>query len=70
MKLEVLRFSSLKDSTNGLLFDITEKRTFLCYTLEDEFRSEKIVGETRIPDGEYKIELRTVGAYKRLFDCG
>ena len=67
MRLEVLRFSSLKDSTNGLLFDITEKRTFLCYTLEDEFRSEKIVGETRIPDGKYKIELRTVGGFHNRY---
>ena len=38
MKLEVLRFSSQKDSTNGILFDVTEGREFLCYTLEDEYR--------------------------------
>ena len=52
MVLEVLRFSSLKDSTNGLLFNTTEGREFLCYTLEDEFREEKKYGETRIPDGD------------------
>ena len=63
MELEVLRFSSLKDSTNGLLFDVTKDRVFLCYTLEDEFRSTKKYGETRIPDGEYKIELRTEGGF-------
>jgi hypothetical protein len=63
MVLEVLRFSSLEDSTNGLLFDITEGREFLCYTLEDEFREEKKYGETRIPDGTYKIKLRTVGGF-------
>ena len=72
MDLEVLRFSSLKDSTNGLLFDTTGERKFLCYTLEDEFRSEKKYGETRIPDGEYKLALRTIGGfhgrYSRRFD--
>ena len=63
MKLEVLRFSSQKDSTNGLLFDATNNKKFLAYTLEDEARDEKIKGETRIPAGTYKITLRTVGGY-------
>ena len=48
MKLEVLRFSSQKDSTNGLLFDITDGRNFLAYTLEDEKRRDKVMHETRI----------------------
>lgn len=64
MLLEVLRFSSQKDSTNGLLFDVTGgKRTFLCYTLEDEYRKEKVSGETRIPAGTYRITLRTTGGF-------
>lgn len=66
MKLEVLRISSQKDSTNGILFDITGgKRKFLCYTLEDEYRplSEKVMGETRIPAGTYEMTLRTVGGF-------
>ena len=42
MELEVIRFSSQKDSTNGLLFDVTDGcRKFLCYTLEDEHRWEE-----------------------------
>jgi hypothetical protein len=61
MKLQVLRFSSQKDSTSGLLFDVTNGIEFLCYTLEDEYREEKIRTETRIPQGTYKITLRTVG---------
>ena len=61
MKLQVLRFSSQKDSTSGLLFDITNGIKFLCYTLEDEYREEKVYSETRIPQGTYKINLRTVG---------
>ncbi len=42
MKLEVLRFSSQEDCTNGLLFDVTNGRDFLAYTLEDEARNEKV----------------------------
>ena len=63
MELEVLRFSSQKDSTNGLLFDVTDGRRFLCYTLEDEYREEKEYGETRIPAGKYRITLRKVGGF-------
>ena len=67
MILEVLRYSSQKDSTNGLLFDVTEGRKFLCYTLEDEYREEKKYGETRIPDGEYNLALRTVGGFNARY---
>ncbi len=63
MELEVLRISSQKDSTNGILFDITEGREFLSYTLEDEYRKDKISGETRVPAGTYKVTLRTVGGF-------
>ena len=63
MILEVLRYSSQKDCTNGLLFDVTEGRKFLCYTLEDEYRKEKAFGETRIPEGKYKLSLRTEGGF-------
>ena len=64
MRLEVLRFSSQEDSTNGILFDVTGgERKFLCYTLEDEYREEKVSGETRIPAGTYDIVLRTVGGF-------
>ena len=63
MKLEVLRFSSEKDSTNGILFDVTDGRKFLCYTLEDEHRDVKKYGETRVPAGTYNVTLRTVGGF-------
>ena len=64
MKLKVLRFSSQEDSTNGLLFNDSDgKMKFLCYTLEDEYREKKISGETRVPAGTYKIELRTEGGF-------
>ncbi len=41
--LEVLRYSSGADSTLGLLFiNDANGREFLSYTLEDEFREEKV----------------------------
>ena len=59
MELIVLRFSSESDSTHGLLFENTSMgKRFLCYTLEDEARVLKVRGETRVPAGKYKIELR------------
>jgi len=79
MELEVIRFSSGTDSTNGALFEKDKhasaphaegyrcKRTFLAYTLEDEYREEKKYGETRIPNGTYKLALRTVGGYNEKY---
>ena len=73
MNLEVIRFSSGTDSTNGILFEtiqqgneidgIFKQKKFLAYTLEDEHRNEKVFGETRIPNGTYKMGLRKVGGY-------
>ena len=63
MKLEVIRFNKGKDSTNGILFDITNERRFLCYTLEDESREKKVRGETCIPEGEYCLGFRTEGGF-------
>jgi len=64
MKLEVLRFNSSDDFTTGLLFDVTDNvRSFLCYTLEDEARTIKQWGETRIPAGKYNLTLRSEGGF-------
>ena len=64
MKLEVLRISSQEESTSGILFETTNgKRTFMCYTIEDEQRDVKVWGETRIPAGTYKLKLRTEGGF-------
>lgn len=69
MELEVLRFSSEADSTHGLLFELTDVgKRFLCYTLEDEARVLKVKGETRIPAGTYKIELRKEGGFHARYD--
>jgi len=68
MKLKVLRFSSQEDSTSGLLFLEGKKGLeFLCYTLEDEARALKVKGETRVPAGTYKLELRTEGGFHNKY---
>tara|TARA_R110002020_G_scaffold395804_1_gene605835 strand:+ start:627 stop:1124 length:498 start_codon:yes stop_codon:yes gene_type:complete len=70
MELEVIRFSSGSDSTNGILFDssnILDGRKFLCYTLEDEHRGTKVKGETRIPAGSYEIKIRKVGGFHKKY---
>ena len=69
MKLEVLRFSSQNDSTLGLLFDVTNDRKFLCFTLEDEARDTKVMSETRIPAGIYELKLRKEGGYHQSTKC-
>ena len=73
MDLEVIRFSSGTDSTNGMLLETIQQgneidgyfkqKKFLAYTLEDEKREKKVLGETRIPEGTYKLGLRKVGGY-------
>ena len=63
MKLRVVRYNSSDDFTLGMLLDETNGKHFLCYTLEDEHRDEKVMHETRIPAGTYKITLRTVGGF-------
>ena len=58
MKLLLLRYSSGKEDTLGL-FMVNNR--FACYILEDQFQTEKVFGETRIPEGTYKVKFRTKG---------
>lgn len=68
MELKVFRFSSQPDSTSGLLFEENDLGlNFLCYTLEDERRALKVMGETRIPAGIYNIELRKEGGFHERY---
>ena len=68
--LELYRFSSQKDRTLGILFfknHETNEKDFLCFTIEDEKRAVKVYGETRIPQGTYKIEYRKEGGYHNKY---
>ena len=64
MELEVIRYSLSKKSTLGLLM-VDSK--FSAYTLEDTFHVVKIPGETRIPNGTYKVELRKEGGHHHRY---
>lgn len=68
MELRVIRMYSQDDFTIGALYaESKEGREFLCFTLEDEHRDEKVMGETRIPAGTYRITLRTVGGFHNRY---
>lgn len=64
MIISVLRYSHGKESTLSLIF-IDGK--FEAYGLEDEFREKKVMHETRIPEGTYKVELRTFGGHHEKY---
>jgi hypothetical protein len=64
MDIDVQRYNSQEEFTDGLFFINGE---FKCYTLEDEKRAVKVFGETRIPNGRYKIELRTEGGFHNRY---
>ena len=68
MELLVERVASDIDTTIGMLWINGIFRAFTC---EDEFRVEKVDGETRIPSGVYEIELRNntpmSNRYRRRF---
>ena len=65
MELELLRFSSTKDSTSGILSLIKEdgSKEFLAYTVEDPYREKKVKHITRFADGRYQIKFRSVGGF-------
>lgn len=67
MKIQLTRFSSDTNSTLGVLHNVTGKPQFLCYTLEDEHRTVKVWGETRIPQGTYKLRIRQYGGFHERY---
>lgn len=60
MKIEVNRFASDRDTTISMI-RIDDK--FECFGLEDEYRENKLAGETRIPAGVYQVGVRQVGGF-------
>lgn len=64
MDINIFRFDESGDYTIGLLFCNDD---FVCYTLEDEYRTEKKYGETRIPSGVYDVELREYGGFHERY---
>ena len=68
MKLTLQRINGGKESTIGVLYI---NGAFAVFTCEDEYRTVKVKGETRIPSGTYKVVLRKEGGkhedYKKRF---
>ncbi len=64
MELDVLRYNSENSYTDGLFFI---DKDFECFTIEDEARTVKVKGETRIPNGRYKVEFRNVGGFDQRY---
>lgn len=62
-KITLIRKKLLPDKTFGELW---YKDKFLCYTLEDTVRDEKIYGETAIPYGTYKVIVNVSNRFKQL----
>lgn len=63
MKLRLIRQPSTSKSTHGELY---VDGTFECYTLEDVVRPKKIMGETAIWPGVYKVVIDLSNRFKRL----
>lgn len=60
MEIKVLRLGDNGDTTLGALYI---NGILKCGTVEDEERAIKVRGETRIPNGKYKLGLRKEGGY-------
>lgn len=60
MRITANRFVSDSDTTISQVF--VDGR-FVCFGLEDEYRAQKVKGETRIPEGVYNIGIRDAGGF-------
>ena len=63
MHLQIKRTHGTKNYTHGQLFI---DGVYFCDTLEDEEREVKILGETAIPCGTYKVILSVSNRFKKL----
>ena len=64
MEIVVKRFADNNKASMGLFYI---DGIFNCFTIEDEERAEKVRGETRIPNGIYKVALRSEGGYHNKY---
>jgi len=62
----VLKLQRTKEVNNATLGELFADGTFVCYTLEDKIRLEKIKHETCIPAGIYTIEMTYSPTFKKI----
>lgn len=69
MELFLRRLHSDRTATLGVLHEVFESGMHeqVAYTLEDEYRKQKVMGETRIPVGRYEIKLRPAGGMHKKY---
>jgi hypothetical protein len=74
MNLLVERIADNGDSTLGVLYEKVYihkgyHKELLSFTIEDEARTIKVYGETRIPEGTYTIRLRNEGGFHQKYSA-
>ena len=69
MHLILKRIASGPEATIGILSEVMDNGFHrpMCFTLEDEYRTRKVFGETRIPAGTYDLKYRTVGGHHERY---
>ena len=55
------------DSGKQTIGKLSLNGNFICFTLEDTFREEKVYGETRIPSGIYDLKIREYGGHHEKY---
>lgn len=63
LKIEVIRIAKKPNYTIGKLYI---EGQYLCDTLEDAVRPEKIQGKTAIPEGTYQVIMNMSNRFKKI----
>ncbi len=65
MKLTVIRLGDNGDATLGAFY---VNGIFRCFTIEDqEQKGDKVMHETRVPEGRYEVRLRAEGGFHKRY---
>ena len=66
----IIKLNRIHTTKNTTLGTLKINGDFICYTLEDTYRETKIPGRTRIPKGEYDVNLRFAGGMYERYSNG
>ena len=65
MEIKLKRIADDGDTSISLFYI---DYVFQCFVIEDEHRTKKVYGETRIPEGTYSMDLRKSGGFTSRYD--